>query len=389
MAQSASASELGFDEARLGRVARTLEADIAAERCHGASLIVARGGRVALDLTLGFADRAAGKRLAPDAVFTSMSVGKQFTNVLVLSLVERGALQLHAPVADVIPEFAKLGKQRVTLFQLLTHTSGVQSAIPALPPDVLTNVEKLSAYACGSALESLPGARVNYSILVAHSVLAAMCLRVDGGGRSFARMLDEELFRPLGMRDTSLGARADLVPRWCPVRAAYKEPGLFAPEALEGMPALIQIPGSEVPAGGYLTTARDMHRFAEMLRRGGELDGARVLAPATIDYCARNHTGELPNELWNYTGGCRGWDPFPAYIGVGFFVRGERPIPGPFGALNSPRTFGGFGAGSTACWIDPARDLTFAFASTGRMEDSFHVERLARLSDQVISALVR
>jgi CubicO group peptidase (beta-lactamase class C family) len=389
MAQAAIAKELGFDEARLGRVSRTLEADIAAERCHGAALIVARGGRIALDVALGYADRAAGKPLRPDAVFSSMSVGKQFTNALVLSLVERGALRLHAPVADVIPEFAKLGKERVTLFHLLTHTSGVQSAIPTLPPDVLTNVEKLCAYVCGSALESLPGARVNYSILVAHSVMAAMCLRIDGGGRSFARMLDEEIFRPLGMRDTSLGARADLLPRWAPVRAAYKDPGLFAPEALEGMPALMQIPGSEVPAGGYLTTVRDIHRFAEMLRRGGELDGARILSPATIDYCARNHTGEMPNELWNYTTGYRGWDPFPAYIGIGFFVRGEKPTPGPFGVLNSPRTFGGFGAGSTAFWIDPARDLTFAFASTGLMEDSFHVERLARLSDQVVSALVR
>ena len=142
------------------------------------------------------------------------------------------------------------------------------------------------------------------------------------------------------------------------------------------------------PAGGFVTTAHDLHRFAEMLRRGGELDGARVLSPATIDYCARNHTGERPNELWNYTVGLRGWAPFPAYIGVGFFVRGEKLTPGPFGALNSPRTFGGFGAGSTAFWIDPAHDLTFAFLSTGLMEDSHHVERLSRLSDLVIAALV-
>ena len=59
-----------------------------------------------------------------------------------------------------------------------------------------------------------------------------------------------------------------------------------------------------------------------------------------------------------------------------------------FGALNSARTFGGFGAGSTAFWIDPERDLSFAFLSTGLMEDSYHVERLARLSDLVVAALV-
>jgi len=384
-----NARELGFDEERLARVSRAIEADIAAERCDGASLVVARGGRVALDLVHGFAERSTGRRLGRDAVFVTMSVGKQLTNALVLAFVERGALRLHQPVAEVLPGFGALGKERVTLFQLLTHTSGVTSAIPVVPPDVLMDVEKMAAWACRQALESAPGERVNYSISVAHAVLAAICVRADGGGRSFARMLEEELFRPLGMRDTSLGPRADLLARLCPVRARYKEPGLFVPEALEGIGVLVQTPGCEIPAGGFLSTPNDLHRFAEMLRRGGELDGARVLAPATIAYCARNHTGELPNQLWNYTSGTRGWDPFPAYLGIGFFVRGEKPVPGPFGALNSSDTFGGFGAGSTAFWIDPARDLTFAFMSTGLMEDSYHVERLARLSDLVLAALVK
>jgi CubicO group peptidase (beta-lactamase class C family) len=291
-------------------------------------------------------------------------------------------------VASVIPEFGKLGKERVTLHQLLTQTSGLQSAIPTVPPDVLMNIEKLTDYACRSALESLPGARVNYSIVLAHSVMAAMALRVDGRGRTFARMLDEDLFQPLGMRDTALGARGDLLARWCPIRSAYKDAGLFDPGALEGIQHLIALPGAELPAGGFLTTVRDMHRFAEMLRLGGELDGVRVLSPATIDYASRNQTGERPNELWNYTTGFRGWDVFPAYLGIGFFLRGEKPTPGPFGALNSPRTFGGIGAGSTAFWIDPERELSFAFASTGLMEDSFHIERVARLSDQVVSSIV-
>lgn len=385
---SVSARELGFDEDRLSRVARALDADIAAERCHGAALVVARGGRIALDLVHGYAERATGRRLGRDAVFVTMSVGKQFTNTVVLGMVERGLLRLHQPVADVLPGFGRLGKERVTLFQLLTHTSGVTAAIPTVAPDVLMNVDKMAAWACGQALESLPGERVNYSISVAHALMAAICVRADGGGRSFAKLVEEEVFRPLGMRDTALGAREDLLPRLCPVRAAYKEPGLFAPEALEGIGELIEIPGCEIPAGGYVTTAHDLHRFAEMFRRGGELDGQRVLSPATIEYCSRNHTGEMPNQLWNYATGMRGWDPFPAYLGIGLFLRGEKPIPGPFGALNSARTYGGFGAGSTAFWIDPTRDLTFAFLSTGLMEDSYHVERLARLSDLVVAALV-
>jgi CubicO group peptidase (beta-lactamase class C family) len=318
-----------------------------------------------------------------------MSTGKQFTNVLALTLVERGALRLHQPVADVLPEFRPLGKETVNLHHLLTHTSGVASAIPSVPPEVLTSIERMAAIACAQPLESLPGERVNYSILLAHTVIAAMCLRVDGNRRSFAEMIEAELFQPLGMRETSLGPRADLVERLCPIRASYSGIGLLDPAAIEGLGTLLRMPGCEIPAGGYLTTIGDLHRFAEMLRRGGELDGVRVLSPAMIDHCTRNHTGELRNVLFDPCLSYRGWQPWPAYIGLGFFVRGEKPIPGPFGMLNSPRTFGGIGAGSTGFWVDPERDLSFAFLSTGLMEDSHHLERMALLADLVVSSLVR
>ena len=162
-----------------------------------------------------------------------------------------------------------------------------------------------------------------------------------------------------------------------------------SPPPLQGIGALFSIPGAEIPAGGFLTTLHDLARFVEMLRRGGELDGARILSPAMLDLATRNWTGDKPNALFDYTIEMRGWAPFPASIGLGFFVRGDAIIPGPFGNLSSARTFGGIGAGSTAFWIDPAHDLGFSFLSTGVMEDSFHVERVSRLSDAVIAALVR
>ena len=380
--------ESGFDETRLARVKSALEAELAAGRGHGAALVVARRGQVVLDLVLGHADLAAGRRLERDDVFVTMSTGKQFTTALALAFVERGLLQLHRPVAELLPGFGAVGKERVNLWHLLTQTSGLPAAIPAVPPDVLTSLERMSEYVNGVALECLPGERVSYSIALAHVVMAALCLKVDGRGRRYAQLLDDELFRPLGMRHTALGPRDDLLKRLCPVRAAYSGPGLFDPAALEGIGQLLQIPGCEIPAGGFLTTIGDLHRFAEMLRRGGELDGARILSPAMIDYASRNHTGELPNQLWNYTVGLRGWAPFPAYIGLGFFLRGGRLTPGPWGALNSPSTFGGIGAGSTAFWIDPVRELSFAFLSTGLLEDSHHLERVARLSDLVVAALV-
>ena len=70
-------------------------------------------------------------------------------------------------------------------------------------------------------------------------------------------------------------------------------------------------------------------------------------------------------------------------------MRGEGLVPGLFGVLNSPRTFGGFGAGSTGFWIDPERDLSLAFLSAGLMEDSYHFERMGMLSDLIVSSIVR
>ena len=94
------------------------------------------------------------------------------------------------------------------------------------------------------------------------------------------------------------------------------------------MGALLATPGCEIPGGGCVTTIDDLHRFAEMLRRGGELDGARVLSPAMIEFCTRNHTGDMRNVFFDATCGTRNWVTYPAAIGVGFFVRGEGPTAG-------------------------------------------------------------
>src|SRR5262249_11284924 len=136
-----------FDRNRLARVEQRIKADIAAGRCHGAALMVAHRGKVVIDLVEGLADRVKGRRLTRQDTFATMSVGKQFTVVMALSLVERGLLRLFSPVAEWLPEFAALGKDRVNLFHLLTQTSGVQSSIPDQPPEVLASIEGLAAYA--------------------------------------------------------------------------------------------------------------------------------------------------------------------------------------------------------------------------------------------------
>ena len=315
-------------------------------------------------------------------------MGKQFSNVLVLNRIERGDLHLHMQVGDIIPEFAGRGLRQMSLFHLLTHTSGIMGAIPSVPAEILISTEKLTAWLAGKRPDSMPGERVNYSIIAAHSVMAEMVRRVDGGKRSYTQIMREDLFEPLGMRNTCLGGREDLLARACPVVARYDTPGMFAPEEVLGIGHVLGIPGAEIPAGGYLTTIDDLHRFATMLGNGGEIDGVRMLSPRTIDYCTQNFTGEKPNILFDYAKDTRGWEPWPASIGIGFFMRGVGIQPGPMSNLSSPRTFCGWGAGSTCFWIDPELDLTFSFLSTGLMEETYHIERVQRLADLVVTSLV-
>jgi len=84
----------------------------------------------------------------------------------------------------------------------------------------------------------------------------------------------------------------------------------------------------------------------------------------------------------------RGWDDFPGYIGLGFFVRGEGIFPIYFGQTASPRTFGGLGAGSTMFWVDPKRDRVFVCLTAGLLEESRDLDRMQRLSDLVLSSVV-
>jgi CubicO group peptidase (beta-lactamase class C family) len=382
-----SPEDLGFDASRLARIEAAIAADIEAGRYDGAALAVGRRGSLALFSVQGFADRDAGRALKEDDVFVTFSAGKQFTVATVLQAVERGDLQLHEPVCRVLPEFAKNGKRDVCLHHLLSHTSGIAPFPPPLPPADAMNLEKVVAAICETPIENLPGQTVRYSVLTAHALMAEMVRRAYGGKRSFGEIVRDELFSPLGMEDTWLGAPASLAERRCPVVVRDRSPGLLDPDLLEELGNSLG-PASEIPAGGYVTTIGDLARFAEMLRAGGEIEGTRILSPLTLELATENRTGDAPNDLWNYAVASRGWPVFPAYLGLGFFLRGEGIFPTPFGSLASARTFGGVGAGSTAFFVDPRRDLFYAFLSTGLLEESFSQERHMRLADLVFSAVV-
>jgi CubicO group peptidase (beta-lactamase class C family) len=385
--KNAKPAEIGLDPARLGRLSAAIKDDIASEKYDGAVVLVARDGKVAMHEAVGFSERASGRLARTDDVFSIFSITKALTAAAVLTRVDRGELSFTTRVADVIPEFGCKGKARVTIAQLLSHTGGLGSGLPPIPPELIGNQAAMVAAICQMGVEAVPGEKVAYSAIMAHAVLAEVVRRVDGGSRPFRDILAADVLQPLGMKDTSLGMRKDLAPRRVPVVVRDRSDGLFPPEMLEAFNMIVQ-EDSEIPAAGAFSTAADLFRFAEALRQGGELDGARILSPAIIRLATTVHTGTRRNSLWDYALEMRGWDEFPAFIGLTFFLRGSGIFPHWFGNLNSPGTFGSVGAGSTLFWVDPERALTFVCLTAGLLEETRSVDRFQRLSDLVSSAVV-
>src|SRR5690606_35516070 len=148
------------------------------------------------------------------------------------------------------------------------------------------------------------------------------------------------------------------------------------------------LPIFEAPHVGCASTCGDLYRFAEMLRRGGELDGVRILSPAMLALARRNHTGDMPNQLYKRVAENAGWQVPPANQGIGFQVRGTGVFHHLFGTLASPETHGNYGAGSKMFWVVPERDVSFALSSAGVMTQAANIERCQKLSDLALSAMV-
>lgn len=384
----ALSKDLGLDPGALNRLVETIEKDIAQELYDGAVFIVARHGQMAMHEAVGHTDLANKRAAAKDDVFHLMSVTKQLTAAIVLAAIDRGDFTLTTKVSEVIPEFGVKGKQNVTVGHLLTQTSGLNTEIPFMVPmDQVANIKVLVSGVCMERLHHIPGKMVSYNPSTAHAIMAEMICRLDPAKRPFRQILAEDLFEPLGMKDTSLVLRPDLSDRRVPIVARYATPGLFDPVVLEST-NYMYTEETEFPAGGAIGTALDLYRFTEMLRRGGELDGVRLLSPSIIKSATTNHTGTLPNDIFDYAREMRGWPEWPAYLGLSFFLRGEGIFPTPMGISTSPGTFSGQGTGSTLFWVDPKLDLTFVCLTAGVIEDGDNILRFQRLSDMVVAAVI-
>ncbi len=381
----------GLNKDRLLHLKAVVEEDIRRGLYLGGVLIVARHGEVGLYEALGHADEARTRPVKKDSVFSIFSVTKAFTNVLVFQAIEQGRLALTTPITSVIPEFSGRGRETITVFHLLTHTSGIPSLYTprdGMCIDRLTEIIQAICENPGIYPVEAPGTRVDYSPMVNHALLGEAVRRTDPRERRYRQIVEDEILKPLRMADTSVGLRRDLRERHLAPEFRGNAPMSHLGHSHLGPQGAFLEEDAEMPWVGLSSTTGDMFRFAEALRRGGELDGARILGPTILERARQCWTGDKPNEVYKRLAESRGWRVMPAYIGLGFSLRGVQIGQSLFGTLTSPQTFGNYGAGSTLFWVDPALDMTFVGLTTGVMTSGDNIERWGRLSDIAVSAAI-
>jgi CubicO group peptidase (beta-lactamase class C family) len=379
----------GLSAQRLEQLRAAIAEDISRGLYRGATILVSRNGQVGLHESLGHHRSDDPRPIEKSSVFSLFSLTKGFTNVLVFRAIERGQLALTTKVSSVIPEFSGKPREDITVVDLLTHRSGLPGVFtprPGMNIDVLSEIiEAICKYV--HSVEA-PGVRVDYSPMASHALLGEMVRRTDPKRRSFRQILSEEILEPLGLRETSLGVRADLKSRHVTPEFPARFPATHPGHSNLGPHGALLEENSEMPWVGMISTATDVFRFAEMLRRGGELDGKRIVGPRILDMATRNWTGDHPNQLYKGLALSRGWRPFPAYLGLGFTLRGDVICQHQFGTLASPRTFGSHGAGSTVFWVDPESSVTFVCLTAGLIDEADNILRFQRLSDIAHAAVL-
>ncbi|HVB15856.1 MAG TPA: serine hydrolase domain-containing protein, partial [Stellaceae bacterium] len=352
--------EIGLSSERLGRITATLRNDVERRLIPGAVMMIARGGRVGYAETFGFRDREAGAAMGLDAIFRIASMTKPMVSVAAIMLAEEGRLDLTAPVADYIPEFAGLtvGVERrkaqrvMTVQDLLRHTSGLTYAAfgdspvqmmwrdAKLMDESQTNAE-LVAKLAQLPLMFEPGTTWEYSMST--DVLGRVV--EVASGRDLASHIAARIAGPLGLADTGFAAegKAERI-----AQPQTDSSGQRPPMRDPSRPANWFSGG-----GGMVSTARDYLRFCQMLLDGGALEGTRLLAPKSVVHMASDHLP--PGCAYGDTARARfgALAPVPEMgygFGLGFCVRkaqGMSPVPGSVGEF-----FWG-GVHGTYFWIDP------------------------------------
>ena len=331
-----------FVQADEPKIAPVLQPFVDSHSLAGAVTLVADKDKVLNLEAVGFEDIAAKKPMKTDSVFWIASMSKPITGAALMLLVDEGKVNVDDPVEKYLPEFRgqmvavsqddgvkvlKPPKHPITVKNVLSHTSGLPFASSVEKPtlDRLPLREAVLSYA-HTPLNSEPDTKYQYSnagINTAGRIIEVV------SGMSYEQFLDERLFKPLGMKDTTFWPNEEQVSR---LAKSYR-PNAKKNDLEEFPISQLQYPLSDrskrypMPAGGYFSTAADMGRFCQMLLNGGTLDGRRYLSEAAVKQMTSKQTGDALKDGY----------------GFGFSVGGT--------------TFGHGGAHATNMTVDTQRGL--------------------------------
>jgi len=351
------------------------------KRYPGAQIALAYKGSLVWEQSFGQARVGQGheadtKAVAADnqSLWLLYSNTKVIMATLLWKLHEQGKLRFTDRVVDYLPEFAKNGKEALTLFQVITHQGGFPDG--DVPSTTWNDHAKVRQTVCDFNLQWAPGSRISYHGLSAHWVLAMVVEAVTG--QDFRDVLRSEVLEPLGLaKDLFVGLPTSETSRM----TFLYEPDTTSSNGLrlreESTSRVWQEAG--VPGGGAYGTARGMAALYQMMLQGGTLNGVRLLSPRTLAYAIQNYTADRVDEFMG----------IPMHRGLGPHLRGTTIGIRGLGSLAKPDSFGHGGVGTSYCWADPQSGLSFAYITNARVPDPWHSVRLDQVSNLIHASITQ
>jgi CubicO group peptidase (beta-lactamase class C family) len=366
---AAEVEQLGFSAERLARLDHLIDDHVARQQIAGAVMYLVRDGQIVRLQSYGMQDVEAGKPMPTDAIFRIASMSKAVTTTAVMMLYEEGRFLLHDPIEKYIPAFrnsvvavpapagspegtkfvTEPAKRPITILQLLTHTAGLTYGDG--PAKELYVKARLNGWyfadhdeTIGEAVDRLatlplhghPGEAWQYGF--ATDVLGRLVEVVSG--QPLDRFFEERIFRPLGMKDSCFFLASEKADRLAPLYGLVD--GKLVLRETSAKSDYIHGPRKCFSGGaGLLSTPQDYGRLLQMLLNGGELDGARLLGPKTVELM---HTNLVGDKYARDTGA----------FGAGFWVMQDL---GFYGELGTEGSYGWGSAYYPQYFVDPKERL--------------------------------
>jgi CubicO group peptidase (beta-lactamase class C family) len=320
-----------------------------------------------------------------DTPFCVYSAAKGITATVVHMLVERGVFSLDDRVCDYIPTFTSHGKHRITIRHVLTHSAGLPFPTGPRPDVKRADDHEYAQQMLGGLRPVYPPGLVH----IYHALTWGPLMReivYAAAGKDIREILAAEILEPLDFRWTNFGVDQKDLPLVAPSHATGRPlPPLIAQAFRKAIGGTVHevIPYTNgrlflttvIPSSNTVSTANELSRFAEIWRRGGELDGVQVLSPETVRGAAAESRRLRPDFAVGL---------MPARWGTGFILGTNRF--GPFGR-NAPAAFGHLGLVNIAVWADPQRGLSAGLISSGKPGRDPQARRHTALMDTVAAEI--